>query len=281
MRANQPPANQPPADEPRDANREDGVKGQIALVTGAAGGIGEAICAALGRRGATVAALDRDRERLDRLASDLAAAGCEAVGHAVNLTDRDAVAAAVDDVERRLGPIGILVNAAGVMRSAPVLDLTGDDWAAVLAVNATAVFTVSQLVARRMVARRRGAVVTVASNAATVPRAGMAAYCASKAASAMLTRCLGLELAGHGVRCNIVSPGSTDTPMLRSLWTGESGPRATLAGDLAAHRLGIPLGRIATPEDIAGAVTFLCSDEARHITMHDLCVDGGATLGAS
>jgi 2,3-dihydro-2,3-dihydroxybenzoate dehydrogenase len=108
----------------------------------------------------------------------------------------------------------------------------------------------------------------------------MAAYCASKAASALFTKCLGLELAEFGVRCNVVSPGSTDTPMLHSMWTDDSGADATLDGSLSAYRVGIPLGKLARPEDVAHAVAFLASDAAGHITMHDLCVDGGAALGA-
>ncbi|MFD5456818.1 SDR family oxidoreductase, partial [Streptomyces olivaceus] len=131
----------------------------------------------------------------------------------------------------------------------------------------------------------RGAVVTVASNAAGVPRAGMAAYAASKAASVMFTKCLGLEVAPLGVRCNTVSPGSTLTEMQRAMWEhapggAEAGRRGVIEGDLAAYRTGIPLGRIAEPADVADAVVFLASDRARHITMHDLYVDGGATLRA-
>jgi 2,3-dihydro-2,3-dihydroxybenzoate dehydrogenase len=131
-----------------------------------------------------------------------------------------------------------------------------------------------------MITRRRGAIVTVTSNAAGVPRAGMAAYAASKAAAAHFTRCLGLELAAHGIRCNVVAPGSTDTPMQRSLWNEETRDAPVIAGDPATYRTGIPLGRIATPEDIADAVLFLASERARHITLHDLYVDGGATLRA-
>ncbi|TYB50613.1 SDR family oxidoreductase [Nonomuraea sp. PA05] len=112
---------------------------------------------------------------------------------------------------------------------------------------------------------------------------GGIAYAASKAAARMFTRCLGLEVARHGIRCNVVSPGSTDTAMLRALWSGEDPDEAlsaTLAGDPGAFRVGIPLGRVADPADIADAVVFLCSERARHITMHDLLVDGGATLRA-
>jgi 2,3-dihydro-2,3-dihydroxybenzoate dehydrogenase len=130
-----------------------------------------------------------------------------------------------------------------------------------------------------MVPRGRGAVVTVASNAAATPRSGMAAYAASKAAAEMFTKSLGLEVARHGIRCNIVAPGSTDTPMLSSMWHDDSGPRATLAGNPEAFRVGIPLGKLAQPGDVAHAVAFLLSDQASHITLHTLTVDGGAALG--
>ncbi len=246
--------------------RYSGIDGTVAVVTGAAGGIGRAVVTALEANGATVVGWDTDCA---------APAGIEPI----DVTDATAVAGAVERVETQVGPVAILVNAAGILRDGPVLDLPAVDWAAVLAVNATGVFEVSRQVARRMVQRRAGRIVTVASNAAAVPRVGMAAYCAAKAASAMLTRCLGLELAGHGIRCNVVSPGSTDTPMLRALWTDGGNLASTLDGTPSQYRLGIPLRRIADPADIADAVVFLAADESRHITMHDLCVDGGATLG--
>jgi 2,3-dihydro-2,3-dihydroxybenzoate dehydrogenase len=243
-----------------------GIAGTVALVTGSAGGIGRAVVAALTAQGATVLGWD---------CCDLAPPGTERV----DVTDPPAVAAAVERAETQVGPVSILVNAAGVMRDGPVLDLSAGDWASVLAVNVTGVFEVSRQVGRRMKQRRAGRIVTVASNASAVPRVGMAAYCASKAASAMLTRCLGLELAGYGIRCNVVSPGSTDTPMLRALWANGGSRDSTLDGAPGQYRLGIPLRRIAEPADVADAVAFLVADESRHITMHELCVDGGATLG--
>lgn len=106
----------------------------------------------------------------------------------------------------------------------------------------------------------------------------MAAYAASKAAAAMFTKCLGLELARSGVRCNVVAPGSTDTPMQRALWNGPDAEQRVIDGDPSTYRTGIPLGRIADPADIAETVAFLASDRARHITMQELYVDGGATL---
>lgn len=256
------------------ADWDAGIRGRVALVTGAARGIGAAVVDALVGAGATVAAVDVD-------AAGLAAVAGERVRpFTADVGDPAAVARVVADVEREVGPIGIGVSVAGVLRPGTVCETTDEDWAATFAVNATGVFTVLREIARRMVPRGSGSLVTVGSNAAGVPRVGMAAYAASKAAATMLTRCLGLELAGSGIRCNIVSPGSTDTAMQRLLWTDEEGPARVVAGDPGQFRVGIPLGRIADPADIADAVLFLASDRARHITMQNLYVDGGATLRA-
>ncbi|MFI8456170.1 2,3-dihydro-2,3-dihydroxybenzoate dehydrogenase [Kitasatospora sp. NPDC085464] len=252
--------------------------GTVAMVTGAGQGIGAAVVRALVAEGAVVAAVDRRAGPLDALAAELPAVS----PYVLDVSDAQAVDEAVELIERQLGPIATLVNVAGILRTAPVVELTDADWADTFAVNTTGVFHTGRAVARRMAGRGRGAVVTVGSNAAGVPRAGMAAYAASKAAATMFTRCLGLELARSGVRCNVVSPGSTDTEMQRALW-GEDAAAAeqrVIEGDLAAWRVGIPLGRIAAPADVAEAVVFLASDRARHITMHDLYVDGGATLRA-
>ncbi|CAL9635436.1 2,3-dihydro-2,3-dihydroxybenzoate dehydrogenase [Streptomyces sp. enrichment culture] len=253
--------------------------GKVALVTGATGGIGEAVVYALAEAGTAVAAVDLDPAGLAELERTAKDKGLSVTALPADVTSAVQVEDVVAGVEERLGPIEQLVNTAGVLRPAPVLSLTEEDWNQTFAVNTAGVFRVSTAVARRMAGRERGAVVTVASNAAVVPRVGMAAYSASKAAAVAFTKNLGLELAGHGVRCNVVCPGSTDTPMLRSLWTDESGPARSLNGVLSEFRGGIPLGRFATPRDIAYAVVFLLSDRAAHITMHDLHVDGGAALG--
>lgn len=257
-----------------------GIEGKVALVSGAAQGIGEVVAQALAEQGARVAVLDRDEEGLTKTVARLQGARLFAAGYAADVRDSAAVEAAVHRVEEEQGPVDILVNVAGVLRLGAVVDLTDEDWTTVFEVNTQGVFHTSRAVARRMVPRARGAVVTVGSNAAAVPRVRMAAYAASKAAAASFTKCLALELAGHGIRCNVVSPGSTLTPMLRSMWTDDADARATVDGSLPDHRLGIPLRKLAGPRDIADAVVFLVSDRAGHITMHDLRVDGGASLGA-
>ncbi|MEU6483276.1 2,3-dihydro-2,3-dihydroxybenzoate dehydrogenase [Streptomyces sp. NPDC046887] len=249
-----------------------------ALVTGAAGGIGAAVVRALVAAGLPVALLDRDVPALWELAGELAATGARVLAVPADVTSAKEVDAAVATAEAELGPIENLVNGAGVLRSGPAIEMDDEDWETTLAVNAGGVFHTSRAVAALMVPRRRGAIVTIASNAAATPRTSMAAYAASKAASAMFTKCLGLELAPYGIRCNVVAPGSTRTPMLTAL-QGDAAERASVDGVPAAYRLGIPLGRIAEPAHIADAVLFLLSERAAHITLHDLTVDGGATLG--
>jgi 2,3-dihydro-2,3-dihydroxybenzoate dehydrogenase len=253
---------------------------KIVMVTGAAGGIGSAVVTAFLAEGAVAAAVDRDAARLGELTAKLAADELPACGYRADVTDSAQAEDAVARIEQAQGPIDVLVNAAGVLRPGTATDLTASDWRTTFAVNLDGVFHCCRAVARRMRERRRGVIVTIASNAARVPRVQMAAYGASKAAAASYTKTLGLELAAYGIRCNVISPGSTDTEMLRSLWPDGSWRAASINGSLETFKLGIPLRRIADPEDIAEAVLFVASDEARHITMQDLCVDGGAILGA-
>lgn len=252
---------------------------RIALVTGAAGGIGEAVVRTLAERGARVAALDRDPTRLAESVKRLTACGLRVTAVPADVTSSADVDRAVNTVEDTLGPVDCLVNAAGVLRLGEARKLTDQDWTDTFAVNATGVFHVSRAVVDRMVARGGGAIVTVASNAAGTARTEMAAYAASKAAATAFTKCLGLEVAAHGVRCNVVAPGSTDTPMLRGMHQGDTAVRTSVDGTPAAFKTGIPLGKVARPGDVAEAVAFLLSDQAGHITLHSLTVDGGATLG--
>lgn len=249
-------------------------EGKVVLVTGAAQGIGEAVARLFAAAGARLAVADRQAGPLEAVATAV-----RAFALPFDLAAGDADAA-VTQIERAVGPIDVLANVAAVLRPGAALDAPDADWDATFAINTFGTLRLTRAVARGMVARGRGVIVTVGSNAAATPRLGMAAYAASKAATAQLMRCLALELAPHGVRCNLVSPGSTDTPMQRQLWTADNGPANVIRGSADAWRLGIPLQRIAQPQDIAEAVCFLASDRARHITMHDLRVDGGATFDA-
>ncbi|PWR17828.1 2,3-dihydro-2,3-dihydroxybenzoate dehydrogenase [Zavarzinia compransoris] len=239
--------------------------GRIALVTGAAGGIGAAVVEGLEAAGARV------------IATDIAGGGRI---RPLDVADSGAVDALVAAVERDEGPIDFGVNVAGVLSTTEVTETSDAAWQRVFAVNTHGVFHVSRALAGYMKPRRRGAIVTVGSNAAGVPRHSMAAYAASKAAATMFTRCLGLELAAHGIRCNIVAPGSTLTAMQTGMWADADGAARVIAGVPEAFKAGIPLGKLAVPQDVANAVLFLLSDRAGHITMADLYVDGGATLRA-
>ncbi len=258
-----------------------GIAGRIALVTGAGGGIGAAVAVALRAEGARVVAADLSCEDVWGSLSPLADPSLARIANArLDVRDSAAVDALVEDIEVRWGSIDLLVNVAGVLSATTIVETSDQTWTDVFDVNARGVFNVSRAVARRMVPRKRGSIVTVGSNAAGIPRHGLATYAASKAAAAMFTRCLGLELAEFGIRCNLVSPGSTRTAMQEALWRAGTGEEAVIAGSLEKFRTGIPLGKIAEPEDIANAVVFLLSDRASHITMADLYVDGGATLRA-
>lgn len=255
------------------------MRNRTAMVTGAAGGIGSAVVRALLAAGAFVGAVDRNSEALNALIKTLSQGNPRARGYPADVASSAEVDMVVSRIEDELGPITYLVNAAGILRPGPAVSLTDDDWNATFAVNAAGVFRVSRAVANRMIPRRSGVIVTVASNAARTSRCDMAAYAASKAAATSFTKCLGLELARHGIRCNVVAPGSTDTPMLASLWADDDARRTSVEGKPETFRVGIPLGRLADPDDIADAVLFLLSDRASHITLHELTVDGGAALG--
>lgn len=252
-----------------------GFENRIALVTGAAGGIGQAVVNQLRASGAIVVATDLNAPEV---ADDTALPAAHAM--ALNVADAQAVEALVDKVETQIGPIDLLAHVAGVL-STTTVDATSDaEWRRVFAVNSDGAFHVGRAVSRVMTPRGRGAMVLVGSNAAGIPRHAMSAYAASKAAATMFMRCLGLELAPLGIRCNTVAPGSTRTPMQTGMWADEHGEQRTIDGSPQTYKTGIPLGKLAEPEDVANAVLFLLSDQAGHIALGDLYVDGGATLRA-
>lgn len=254
--------------------RDSGIRGKIAVVTGAGGGIGLALARRLHEEGARVVATDMD------IAAITAEFGESVHTQKLDVRDSAQVDALVERIEHELGPIDLAANVAGVLSNQLVVETSDEEWDRVFDINAKGVFRVSRAIARVMMPRKRGAMVTVSSNAAGIPRHAMAAYAASKAAATMFTRCLGLELAPHGIRCNIVAPGSTLTPMQTGMWADENGAAKVIEGSLDNYKSGIPLRKLATPDDVTDAIMFLLSDQAAHITMADLYVDGGATLRA-
>lgn len=252
----------------------------VTLIVGAAQGIGRATAVRLTQAGHRVVLADRDLAGL-RVTSGLLDTAAPTVE--LDITDHAAVDRAVAAVEAEHGPIGALAHVAGVFSTGSVLDSDPADWRRIYDVNVAGLVSVLRAVGRAMRTRRAGSVVVVGSNSAGVPRMGMGAYGSSKAAAAMIVRIAGLELAEYGIRANVVAPGSTDTAMQRSLWADpgdDAGAQSAIDGDPARFKVGIPLGRIADPADIADAIEFLLSDRARHITMQALYVDGGATLQA-
>jgi 2,3-dihydro-2,3-dihydroxybenzoate dehydrogenase len=256
--------------------------GEIAIVSGGASGIGLAVVEELLARGVRVAVLDvanvPEHSLLARLRVHVSRGRLHVAR--VDVGDAAAVEAAVADVEARWGSVAFGVSVAGVLATGLVTETDDATWTRVFQVNAAGVFHLFRALAARMQPRGKGSLVTVSSNAASIPRHGMAAYAASKAAATMFTKCLGLELAPHGIRCNIVAPGSTRTPMQEAMWAAGTDENAVIRGSLDLYRTGIPLGKIAEPRDVAEAVLFLLSDRASHITMAELYVDGGATLRA-
>lgn len=172
-----------------------------------------------------------------------------------------------------------LVNAAGILEMGSLLEMTQEQWQHNLAVNFMGPAMLSQWVAKQMFPHKAGAIVSISSNAALIPRMNMGMYATTKATVSHFFKNLALELAPHGIRCNLVLPGSTLTQMQKQLWTGNEPPKGIIEGNLEQYRSGIPLRKIAEPEDVANAILFLLSDQAKQITMHELVVDGGATLG--
>jgi 2,3-dihydro-2,3-dihydroxybenzoate dehydrogenase len=252
-------------------------EGRQVWVTGAGQGIGYQVALAFRQLGARVVGLDRVFEP-ERPSPDGKRYPFKTVR--LDISDHEQVVSVCRQLLLEMPRLDVLVNAAGVLRLGKLDTLSLDDWRTSFDVNVSGVFYLLNELAPQFKRQRGGCIVNVASNAAHVPRMNMGAYCASKAALASLSHCAALELAEYGVRCNLVSPGSTDTPMLRAMLADPAGMARTIEGLPEQFKLGIPLKKIATAKEVANAILFLASDLASHITMQDLVVDGGATLAA-
>ncbi len=252
---------------------------QRVLLVGAATGIGFSVLEHLVKSGAQVLAADKQLERLLANSESLRQQYPQKMDcQYLDLSDHDLLATQIERWTRQHGDIDHLVCCAGVLPVGPLHTMPLEQVKQAFDINTFGLLAVMQSIAVGMRQRGRGSMVVIGSNAANTPRNAIGAYGASKAALHMLVKCMGIELAPYGIRCNIVSPGSTRTDMQRQLWTEHYGEAEVIAGDAKQFRLGIPLKKIAEPSDIAQTVLFLLSDAANHITMHDLRVDGGATL---
>ena len=180
-------------------------------------------------------------------------------------------------IQRGMAPYS-LINVAGVLEMNSIESLSLTQWQHCQRINSDAVFLFLKACIPHFKTTKAGSIVTVGSNAADNPRQNMAAYCASKAAVTQLTLTAGLELANFGIRCNVVAPGSTLTPMQTSMWQDESGAEKVIRGFPEQYKLGIPLQKIALPEEIANQVVFLASSLSSHTTMQVVTTDGGATF---
>ena len=229
--------------------------------------MGTAICRRLAERGDRVAVLDVNREATEQVAKELEADGLAAVGVPVDVSDRGAVDAALDEVRAAFGPVEIMVTSAGIEGFVEFLDITPEDWDRMLAVNLSGTFHCLQAAVPDMIAGGWGRIVTISSSSAQHGTKRMAHYVASKGGVIALTKALSLDLAPHGITVNTIPPGAIDTPMMRRPF--ESGVM-----NLEQVLARAPLGRLGTPEDIAAACVFLCSEEAGYITGQQINVNG-------
>jgi len=245
-----------------------GVKGRVALVTGASRGIGRAIAQALAAGGAAVVAAARG-DNARPTADEIAAAGGRAEAVAVDVTDPGSIEAAVSRALDRFGRIDILVNNAGVARDQLMLRMKREDWDAVLDTDLTSVFRTSKACLRGMMKARRGRIVNIGSVVGLMGNPGQANYRAAKAGMVGFTRSMAREVGSRGITVNAVAPGFIETDMTHALSEDQ---RKALEGQ-------IPLERLGTPDDIAGAVVFLCSRAGAYITGEVLNVNGGMYMG--
>ncbi|HML10823.1 MAG TPA: SDR family oxidoreductase [Stellaceae bacterium] len=244
------------------------IVGKVALVAGAGGGIGGAGAEALAREGAAVFCTDSDGVAAEATAARIRAAGGRAAASSLDVRDRAAVDAAIAAVAREFGRLDILLESAGIAHRLDFLEVDVATWDRVIAVNLTGMFHIGQAAARQMVKQGGGgSIINVTSQLAEVARPERAAYVASKGGARSLTHAMAVDLAPHDIRVNAIAPGPTLTGLTRANYTDPEARRATEAM--------IPLGRLGEPDDLAGAVLFLASDESRWVTGSTVTVDGG------
>ncbi len=243
------------------------LSGKVAIVTGGGRGIGRAIALGLAGSGASVVLASRTQKEIETVAEEIRKGGRKALPVVTDLTVGEQLENLVQASLKEFGKVDILVNNAARSFLRSLLDLREDGWDKVFNTNVKAVWLLSRIVARRMIEQKSGKIINITTVGAEKAELGMAAYGSSKAALKMLTRCMAREWAQYGIQVNAVGPGLTRTDFSKPIWSNP---------EVAKHvSAAIPMGRLAEPEEIVGAVLFLASDAAKFITGHSIYVDGG------
>jgi len=245
-----------------------GLEGKVALVTGAGRGIGKAIATRLAAEGARVAVADLDVETASATAKEI---GGGAIAVKMDVTDTASVQGGVAEIVKQLGPVDVLVNNAGWDKVEPFVKSQEETWDRVIAINLKGPIRCARAVLDSMIERKRGKIVSISSDAGRVGSTGEAVYSAAKAGVIGFSRTLARETARYSINVNVVCPGPTNTPLLQDIAGGNDKLIESL-------RKAIPMGRTGEPDDIAGAVAFLASDDAGFITGQTLSVSGGLTM---
>ena len=251
-----------------------GLKGKTIIVTGGGGGIGGATCERLAQEGANVAVLDRDLSAAQKTLERLRPSGGKGVALACDITDRAAVDAALQVVEKQLGPIDVLVNNAGWDIFKPFTQTNAQEWDRLIAINLVGALHMHHAVLPGMVARKAGRIVNIASDAARVGSSGEAVYAACKGGLVSFSKTIAREHARHGITVNVVCPGPTETALFADFADAAPNPEKLRE----AFTRAIPLGRLGMAQDLVGAISFFASDDSAFITGQVLSVSGGLTM---
>lgn len=251
-----------------------GISGKTVVVTGGGGGIGGATCRRFAAEGARVAIFDLNLASAEKVAADITAKGGSAKAFACDITDYAQVTAAVAGAEAALGPIDILINNAGWDVFKPFAKTLPGDWPKLIAINLTGALNLHHAVLPGMMARKAGRIINIASDAARVGSSGEAVYAACKGGIVSFSKTIAREHSRHGITCNVVCPGPTETALFEDYKQGAGNPEKLVE----AFTRSIPLGRIGRPDDLPGAILFFASDESAYITGQVLSVSGGLTM---
>ena len=253
--------------------------GQVAVITGAARGIGKACALRFAQEGANVVCLDLLAGENETAAAECAALGAEMLALACDVTDPESLRGCIQTALERWGRIDVLVTAAGIYSGSPLSEVTLSQWQCLIDINLTGVFLCNQAVAPAMTEQRSGSIINISSMAGKTSWPSTAEYSASKTGVIGLTRSVAMELAPHGVTVNAVCPGNTLTDMVRSVAAKQGEPLGMSADEWLQMRANdCPMNRLAEPWEVAGVCAFLASEDSRYITGQAIEVDGGLVM---